>query len=41
MFFMVIILGAIPNHMPLKYRCLIKKNDGIMHVYLTFKPWIE
>jgi len=40
-FFMVINFGAIPNHIPLKYRCLIKKNDCIMHVYLTFKPWIE
>ena len=31
----VSVLGVAPNHLPLKYICLIKKNNRIGHVYIT------
>ena len=34
--FLVFILGDIPNHIPLKYRCLIKRSNCIKHVYLRW-----
>jgi hypothetical protein len=36
-FFLVYVLGATPNHIPLKYRCLIKISYRIRHVY--HRPW--
>ena len=35
--FLVSVLGATPNHIPLKYRCLIKISYRIRHVY--HRPW--
>ena len=32
---MVIVFGATPNHMPLKYTCPIKKCNQVRDVYVT------
>ena len=35
--FFMSVLGATPNHVPLKYRCLVEISNRPRHVYLVLK----